>query len=149
MHSTVHYVIKIYIIIILSRDLLYTGFDCWLGFIGLLDINAWLHFTFHYYTQTSVLSDVFTSRCLAAVSNCGRSLSSGFPNSPWPQPPASNNSSQRLSPSSPLTDKLSNQLNSYLVLPTTSRHGQHRKHSSSVAVYVRCLLTAVVYRAIT
>jgi hypothetical protein len=39
--------------------------------------------------HTSVHSHVFTSRCLVAASNGGRSPSSGFPNCPQPQLPAS------------------------------------------------------------
>jgi hypothetical protein len=50
-------------------------------------------------------SDVFTSRCLVAASNGGRSPYSGFPNYPRPQLPSSHsNSSQRPNCSSPLTD---------------------------------------------
>jgi hypothetical protein len=76
--------------------------------------SARLHFTFDYcthararththtHTHTSVYSHVFTSRCLVATSNGGRSPSSGFPNCPRPQLPASHsNSSQRLNLSSP------------------------------------------------
>jgi hypothetical protein len=50
-------------------------------------------------------SCVFTNRCLVAASNGGRSPSSGFPNFPGPQLPASNsNSSRQLNPSGYLTN---------------------------------------------
>jgi hypothetical protein len=38
---------------------------------------------------------VFTSQCLVSASNSGRSPSSGFPNCPQPQLPASHNSSSQ------------------------------------------------------
>jgi hypothetical protein len=72
----------------------------------------------------------FTNRCLVVASNGRRSPSSGFPNCPWPQRPASHsNSSYWLNCSSSVTN-----CNSWLVLLITSRHGPHRKHCSSVAV---------------
>jgi hypothetical protein len=61
----------------------------------------------HTYTYTCVHSHVFTSRCLVAVSNDGRSPYSGFPKYPRPQLPVAHcNSSQRLNFSSSLTDSL-------------------------------------------
>jgi hypothetical protein len=52
------------------------------------------------HTKYSQSVRVFTSRCLVAVYNNGRSPSSGFPNYHRPQLPASNsNSSQQLNPS--------------------------------------------------
>jgi hypothetical protein len=66
--------------------------------------RAWLHFTVHCYTHTSVHIYVFTSRCLTAASNGGRSPSSVFPSCPRPQLPASySNSSEQLNPSGYLT----------------------------------------------
>jgi hypothetical protein len=41
--------------------------------------GAWLHFTIHYYTHSSVHSHVFTRRCPVAASNGERSPCSGFP----------------------------------------------------------------------
>jgi hypothetical protein len=108
--------------------------------------SAWLNFTIHYYTHTSVHSHVFISRCLVAASNGGRSPSSGFPNYTRPQLSASHsNSSQRLNLSSFLTDWLTQsltnqvtQLNSTQLLLTVlliiSRHWPHRKHRSIIAV---------------
>jgi hypothetical protein len=70
----------------------------------------YLPFIFHYYIHTSVHSHVFTSRCLVADSNGGRSRHLGFRTIPVPQLPASHsNSSQGLNPSSPLTNSLTHQ----------------------------------------
>jgi hypothetical protein len=67
--------------------------------------STWLYFTVHYYIHTCVQRHVFTSRYSVAASNGGRPLSSGFPNCPQPQLPASHsNSSQRPNPSSSLTN---------------------------------------------
>jgi hypothetical protein len=50
--------------------------------------------------HTLVPKVTFSLRCLVAASNCRRSLSSEFPNCPWPQLPASHsNSWQWLRPS--------------------------------------------------
>jgi hypothetical protein len=117
------------------------------------------HTRTHTHTHTSFHSHVFTSHCLVAVSNGGRSPSSWFPKCSRPQLPASHsNSSQKLNPSSPLTNSLTyqptNLLTHWLVLFTTSRHRPHRKHLSSVAVQLlpwrhaclrsRYLATAVI-----
>jgi hypothetical protein len=81
-----------------------------IGFIWLL-YNSWLHFINNYHTQTSLLSDVYTSRSLVAASKGGCSPSSVFPSRPLPQLPASHrSSSHRLNPNSPLTHSLINQL---------------------------------------
>jgi hypothetical protein len=69
--------------------------------------SAWLHFTIHRYTHNSIHSYVFISRCSVAAFNGRRSPSSGFPNYPRPQLPASHsNSSQRLNLSSSLIEQL-------------------------------------------
>jgi hypothetical protein len=101
--------------------------------------SAWLHFTVYCYIHTGVQSHVFTSRCLVAASNSGRFPSSGFPNFLRPHPLAFNsNSSQQVSPTSYLTNTLTDSLNSTelshskSVLLITSRHGPHRKYRSSV-----------------
>jgi hypothetical protein len=61
--------------------------------------------------RSSKFVTVFTSSCLVAASNSGRSPSSGFPNYPPPQLPASHSdSSQQLNPSGYLADWLTNQL---------------------------------------
>jgi hypothetical protein len=70
---------------------LYTGFWIDVLIYWTLWYTALLHFTVHYYTDTNVHSFVFTSRCLVAAFNGGRSLSSGFQNCPRPQLPHSNN----------------------------------------------------------
>jgi hypothetical protein len=105
------------------------GFGLIIGFIELFDTaRDYRHFTITH-THTTVHSHVFTSRCLVAVSNGGRSPSSGFPNCPRFQLPNSHsNSSQRLRLSSPLTRSTP-----LTVLRITSRHGPSRKHRSSVA----------------
>jgi hypothetical protein len=58
-----------------------------------------LIFTFfrHRNYSTQKVSSAFISRCLTAASNGERSLSSRFPNSPWPQPPVSQFSQLQLS----------------------------------------------------
>jgi hypothetical protein len=62
------------------------------------------------HTHTSVPSHVFTSCCSVAACNGGHSPSSGFPNYPRPQLPASHsNSSQRPNISCPLTHSLTHQ----------------------------------------
>jgi hypothetical protein len=57
------------------------GFGLVVGFIGLFDTarDYTLQVTV---THTSIHSHVFTSRCLIAASNGGRSPYSGFPNYP-------------------------------------------------------------------
>jgi hypothetical protein len=55
-----------------------------------LRYRAWPHFTVHYYTHASVHSHVFT-----AVAYGGRSFSSGFPNCPWSQLPASHRNTKQ------------------------------------------------------
>jgi hypothetical protein len=82
------------------------------------------------HTRSSQSVTVFTSHCLVTASNDEHSPSSGFPNCPWPQLPASHsNSSQRVNPSGyQLT-------NSYLVMLITSQHRLHREHRSSVDIY--------------
>jgi hypothetical protein len=55
------------------------------------------------HTRSSQSVTVFTSRCLVAVSNSGRSPSSRFPNCPWSQVPASQSNSSQLNPSGCLT----------------------------------------------
>jgi hypothetical protein len=103
-------------------------------------------------TKADIKSSQSLVRCLAAAFNGERSPSSGFPNCPRPQLPASHsNTSQQLNPSGSLTHQ-PNQLtrsptNSHtnssltrsclvLLLVITYRHGSHRKRRSSVSVYV-------------
>jgi hypothetical protein len=79
---------------------------------------------------------VFTSRCLVAASNGGRSPSSGFPNCPLPQLPSSvNNGSQRLNLSCSLTISVTQQPTKCLITP---RHVPHRKHLSSLLWFNFC-----------
>jgi hypothetical protein len=59
------------------------------------------------HTRSSQSVPVFSSRCLVAASNGRRSPSSGFPNCPRAQPPASHsNRSQQLNPSGFLTHEV-------------------------------------------
>jgi hypothetical protein len=84
-----------------------------IGFIGLFDIA--LDYTLqliitHTHTHYCPHSRLHC-RCLLAASNRVCSPSSGFPNHPWPQLPASNsNSTQRLNRNSSLTDSPTNSL---------------------------------------
>jgi hypothetical protein len=122
-----------------------------IGFIELLQLITttvllFTHFTIHYMC-TKFSHYIFTECCLVAACNSRRSPSSGFPNCPWPQLPASHSiSSQLLNRSSPPTNSLSHQptlfTNSLLVLCITSQHAPRRKHCSSVAVELlrSCLL---------
>jgi hypothetical protein len=91
---------------ILSRDgVIIGGFRLMTGFIGLFDTarDYTLQFTIGH-TRSSQSATAFISRCLLLTSNRGRSPSSCFPNSPRPQPPASDSySSQRLNYSRPIT----------------------------------------------
>jgi hypothetical protein len=71
--------------------------------------SAWLHFKIHHYTYTyiDIHSQVVISCCSVTASNGGRFPSSGSPNYPRPQLPASHsNSSQQLNLSSSLTHSL-------------------------------------------
>jgi hypothetical protein len=108
--------------------------------------SAWLHFTVHCYTHTHTHTSVHNhSRCLVGSSNGGLSPSSGFPNYPLPQLPASNvNSSRWLNLSSSLTHWVTHKPtnnstdwtpSSITVLLITSRHGPQRKHRSPVDFY--------------
>jgi hypothetical protein len=101
--------------------------DCWwvLDWSDLLD-SLIQHMTTlynsHYYTQThplsrslslslslsSVHNQVFTNCCLVAASNGVRSSSSGFPNYPRPQPPASHSKSSWLNLNSSLSHSPTN-----------------------------------------
>jgi hypothetical protein len=68
---------------------------------------------------------LFTSRCLVAACKGGHYPSSGFPNCPPPQLPASHsNSSQRLNTNGYMTAR-----------NLSSRHGPRRKYHSCIAVY--------------
>jgi hypothetical protein len=104
--------------IILLRDgvRLLTSFGLVIGFIGLFDRarDYTLQFSVthtHTHTHTSVHSHVSTSRRSVAASNSGLFPSSGLPNCPRPQLPASNsNSSQLLNLSSSFANSLTNQL---------------------------------------
>jgi hypothetical protein len=92
------------------------------------------------YTSLDHTAYCVSTRLLVTASDGGRSPSSGFPNCPRPQLPASNsNSSQWLYCNHPqLTISAIHQptpLTSLTVLLITSWHRQHRKHRSSVAVY--------------
>jgi hypothetical protein len=82
------------------------SFGLMTGFIGLLDTPG--DYTLQYIvTHTRAVSIVHISRCLVAAFNGGRFSSSGFPNCPQPQLPASNrNSSQQLNPRILLTNSL-------------------------------------------
>jgi hypothetical protein len=67
--------------------------------------SAWLHFTVHYYTHTTVQSRLASLPLFGSGFQPGRSPSSAFPNRPRPQLPASkSNSSQWLNRSGPLTN---------------------------------------------
>jgi hypothetical protein len=59
------------------------------------------------HTSSSQPDTIFTSRCLVAAANGGRSPSCGFANCPRPQLPTSkSNNSQQLNPSSNLINLL-------------------------------------------
>jgi hypothetical protein len=111
-------------------------------FIGLFWYNSLLLIHTHTHTHISVYSHVFTSRCLVGASNSGHPPSSGFPNCPRPQLPASHsNSSQQLSPSCSLTNSITNlathqptNSTQLICLLIISRHGPHRKYRSTIAV---------------
>jgi hypothetical protein len=114
--------------------------------------SAWLHFTVHYYTQRSVYSHAFTSRCSVAASSGGRFPSSGFQN--YSRDSATSFSQQHLTMTEPqlLSNSLTHQptvhstnskagghltpISYYCdwtqlsVLLITSRHGLQRKHRS-------------------
>jgi hypothetical protein len=112
------------------------------GIYWALWCSAWLHFTIHCYTHTSVHSHVFTSRCLVAASNSGHSPSSGFPNYPRPQLPASHsNSSQRLNPNS-LTQSLTNQL-SWPSPTSCSAYNISTRTAQKTPFYYYCAIVAV------
>jgi hypothetical protein len=124
-----------------------------IGFIGLFDaqlVTAPYRSVSHTHTHTTVHSHIFTSCCSVAASNGRWSPSSRFPNYPWPLLPTSHsNSSQWLNLSSSLNNSVTHQsINLTQLTPltdsthflltillVTSRHGPHRKHCSSFAVY--------------
>jgi hypothetical protein len=99
--TSLHYCVNCYCHVI---EWLQTGFGLVIGFI------AHLYTQFVTYTsQTGHIRSLqsvtfFTRRCLIAVSNDGRFSLSGFSNCPRPQLPDSNNSSQILNVSNPLTN---------------------------------------------
>jgi hypothetical protein len=83
---------------------LQTGFRLVIGLIERLQnvttnnydsLTEFTHSKGNYNTQ--IVFSVFISRCLVAASSCGRSPSSGFPNCPRPQLPASRFSHLHLS----------------------------------------------------
>jgi hypothetical protein len=127
------------------NEWLQMGCGLMIGFIGLFDrvqdYNLKFNIT-HTHIQTSVHSHICTSRCLVVASKGRHSLSSGFPNYPQPQLPASpSNSSQWLNLSSSLTHWLTNSVThqpttstQQTVLLITSQHGPHRQHHSIIAV---------------
>jgi hypothetical protein len=69
--------------------------------------SLWLHFTVHCYTHTCPQSCLHC-RCFIAAFNRSHSPSSGIPNCPRPQLPASNSNNWRLNPISTLADCNSN-----------------------------------------
>jgi hypothetical protein len=108
--------------------------------------SAWLLFTVHCYTNTSVHSHASSSCCLVAASSGGWSHSFWFPNCPWPQLSSHSNRSQQLNPNRYLTDRLTHTLTNQLFTNSTQltltncsayniSHGPCRRHRSSVAVY--------------
>jgi hypothetical protein len=102
-------------VVVLSRlQWLKTGFESVIGFTKFLQLittsKSYALTVLHTsqitvgHTRSSQSIRVFTSHCLVAASNSGRSPSSGFPNCSRSQLPASHsNSSQRLNPSDYLT----------------------------------------------
>jgi hypothetical protein len=123
------------------HEWLCTEFGLVIGFIEQLQIVTISNRTaisnsqsaIHYSTKLNLLSLLWLHHFLVTASKGGRSSSSGFPNSPRPQLPASNsNSSQQLNPSGYLTNSLTNSSLTNLLI--TSRLGSHKKHHSSVAV---------------
>jgi hypothetical protein len=123
--------------------------------------KSWLHFVYHYDTQTSVHSHIFTIRCSVVASNGGRFTYSGFPK--YPPTSVTSFEQQQLKRTEPqqssssLTYSLTNslhfiqincsnaptnyftQMNSselapLIVLLITYTHGSHRTHHFSVAV---------------
>jgi hypothetical protein len=112
---------------------LYTGFGLMVGYIGFFDTarDYSLQFIITHTrarVRTSVHCHVFTSRYSVAASNGWCFPSSGFPNYPRPQLPASNsNRTQRLNRNIPLTHYLANQLFTPL---TDSQAGDHLTQTS-------------------
>jgi hypothetical protein len=117
-----------------------------IGFIGLFDTAR--HYTSQFtvthprtHTRSCLHSHVFTRRCSVAAYNGGHFPSSGCPNSPRPQLRASKSSSSHdwTSVVLSVTRQPTNSTNwtrpSLTGLLVTSRHGPHRKHRCSVAVY--------------
>jgi hypothetical protein len=92
--------------------------------------SSWLHFTVHSYTLVSTITSSLP--LLGSASNGGRSPSSGFPNCPRPQLPASHsNSSQRLNLSGPLTHWLTDWLTQSLANLLTQLSWLHSAQSES------------------
>jgi hypothetical protein len=86
-----------------------------------------LHATKIAVTTAHIKSSVFTSCCLAAASNDGRSPSSGFPNCPRPQLPTSHFSQLNIS-----TDSITTEL---LVIVIQPRQGPQRKRLFHYCVF--------------
>jgi hypothetical protein len=113
-----------------------------IGFIELFDTAS--DYTSQFiitHTYSSVHSHVFTSRCLVAASNSGRSPFSGFPIIPASATSFSHQQLTRTEPqhfsNSPtdwLTESFTNQLISIDWLLITSRQGSRRKHCFPVVV---------------
>jgi hypothetical protein len=91
------------------------GFGLMIGFIGLLQLVTTskdyaltvLRTSQTTIGQTKTSVTAFTSRCVVTASNGGRFLSSGFPNCPRPQLPASRRNISELNPSGYLTNSKS------------------------------------------
>jgi hypothetical protein len=114
-----------------------------------LSYSAWLHFTVHTHTHTLVPT-VTSPPPLLGSDFRRRAFPFLWVPELCPASPSNSNSSQQLSPSSPLTNSLTHQptdCNSqrqsqsyfttgdcWLARLITSRHGSRRKHRSSVAV---------------
>jgi hypothetical protein len=104
--------------------------------------SAWLHFAIYCYTHTSSHSHVFISCCSVAASNCETfsflwvpELSPVSPTSLSQQQLATTELQQFSNCSLHSTVLNCTALTPLIVLLITSRHGRHRKHYSSVAVY--------------
>jgi hypothetical protein len=109
------------------------------GYIGLFDTSRdyTLQFTMTH-THTNVHSHVFTSRCSLATSSVGRSPSSGFPNCPWLQLPASHINSLQQNRSTSLTQLTFTDCPAYNVLVRTARRTPFHYCCAVVAVEI-CL----------
>jgi hypothetical protein len=110
-----------------------------IGFIGLFD-TARDYILQFFITDTLVTTVTFSCRCLVVASNGGGFPSSGIPNSPRPQLPASTTTGPQQ-----FSNLITNWPTATADWPCLYLNTEYTEHTGSLLLFTtRCLVTAVV-----